>query len=505
MKKELIIELIDDLVLSQTSATEGGHQSLDFIPGSAILGAVASKIYKDISQEDAWTLFHSGLISFGNAYPSFNHKRSLPLPLSLHTRKDGVGDPIDFCTSSGTEGIQYQQVREGFNVDSSKIMTTKTQRARTAIDSAKGSALDGQLYSYQSLNAGQKFIAHLSWDEKSNELAQKIVQFFNANSEIRLGRSRTASYGRVKVQLKDMPSKRTFSFDGQSKLHFFAESDLWLRDLKTGMPTLTLTAEHIGLPEDWKILSKGTFTRNRRFSTYNAARNIHQNDNSTCGGIELERVLLQKGSVFSFEGRALNQSDVQKLESCLNKGVGDGLEHGFGRLIPLEQALPKALNHANVDFVEFRDSIDPKDEAWLSWLKGFAIDRTKDLELTQKAEEIFKQYQLLIAKIQSFNGLNNTGYPGKTQWGRVSNEVSNANNKQNLLSRLFSNNDGVISEDAAKDQEWLYQASIQSSDTIRNFLTQLINNNNDDWSNLQIILQRFIKRCQNFADKGGLQ
>ena len=36
------IELLDDLVISARSATTGGHQTLDYIPGQTLLGACAA-------------------------------------------------------------------------------------------------------------------------------------------------------------------------------------------------------------------------------------------------------------------------------------------------------------------------------------------------------------------------------------------------------------------------------------------------------------------------------
>jgi hypothetical protein len=47
-------ELLDDIVLSQRTATVGEHKSLDYIPGSVFLGIAASKHYSKINKDDAW-------------------------------------------------------------------------------------------------------------------------------------------------------------------------------------------------------------------------------------------------------------------------------------------------------------------------------------------------------------------------------------------------------------------------------------------------------------------
>ena len=45
MKIYYAITIIDDLSLGVTSATVNSANTLDYIPGSAIMGALASKIY----------------------------------------------------------------------------------------------------------------------------------------------------------------------------------------------------------------------------------------------------------------------------------------------------------------------------------------------------------------------------------------------------------------------------------------------------------------------------
>ena len=73
--------LLSDLILSQSSSTEGTQQTLDFIPGNNFLGLVAKELYQDGSSESL-ALFHSGKVRFGDAHPSANGVRSLKVPAS---------------------------------------------------------------------------------------------------------------------------------------------------------------------------------------------------------------------------------------------------------------------------------------------------------------------------------------------------------------------------------------------------------------------------------------
>lgn len=57
-------ELLSDIVLNDSSATEGKRRSLDFIPGNNFLGIAAAQLYEK-TDEAAWCIFHSGHVRFG--------------------------------------------------------------------------------------------------------------------------------------------------------------------------------------------------------------------------------------------------------------------------------------------------------------------------------------------------------------------------------------------------------------------------------------------------------
>ena len=64
------ITLQQHLIISQQAATAGAHHSHDYIPGSVLLGLAASRLYAQLDEDAAWTLFHSGLVRFGDALPT---------------------------------------------------------------------------------------------------------------------------------------------------------------------------------------------------------------------------------------------------------------------------------------------------------------------------------------------------------------------------------------------------------------------------------------------------
>ena len=52
MRIPLLITLQDDLVISASSATTGGHESLDYLPGSLLFGVAASRLYAELKKQD---------------------------------------------------------------------------------------------------------------------------------------------------------------------------------------------------------------------------------------------------------------------------------------------------------------------------------------------------------------------------------------------------------------------------------------------------------------------
>ena len=77
---------LSDLVLSETVGTLQ-QSTLGFIPGSALRGIAAAQ-YADFG-DLADQVFHSGQVSFGNAYPVVQGRRAQPMPASCAQSSGG--------------------------------------------------------------------------------------------------------------------------------------------------------------------------------------------------------------------------------------------------------------------------------------------------------------------------------------------------------------------------------------------------------------------------------
>jgi len=335
----LKITLQDAVVLSEREATGSGHRTLRHVPGSVLLGVAASRLYRRLSTEDAFLAFHSGRVRFVSGMPSGDGRApAWPMPICLHRDKLGQkSDTYNACFGLPSDDRQRVAVRDGFieaTADGKAIKRSPhTLRVtKTAIDASTGSAADSQLFSYECLAAGQRFLAAVEADDDvPPELFDAIIAALIG--EVRLGRSRSAEFGRATIERVvtaglEAPAGR------DAPAPFVDEGTVWLlSDLAAldafGQPTVQPTAADLGLPGqiDWTH----SFVRTRRYSPWNAHR----------GGYDAEKLLLQAGSVLwitAAEGRLCSGQH----------SLGRHTEAGLGRV----WVAAPLLSHQWIDLID---------------------------------------------------------------------------------------------------------------------------------------------------------
>lgn len=245
---ELLLTLREDCVFSERSATAGGHRGLSYVPGAAILGAFAARVYRDddLSMQDEFQLFHSGRVRFGNGLPvSATGERGWPMPFCWHADKgatrttdDGrlLADSVYHLSAEAARerGTQPEQLRGGFVTETGLVLSPrKALRLKTAIDPNTGRARDAALFGYDALSAGQRFVARIDIDDDVDDTLAATLR--NALPQpMPLGRSRGAEYGLVDVELRDLPDdprRRTMhdaAWGDQQDVNGAQRISLWL-------------------------------------------------------------------------------------------------------------------------------------------------------------------------------------------------------------------------------------------------------------------------------------
>lgn len=311
--------LESDLVLSQTSSTEGNQKTLDFIPGNNFLGIVASNCYKDGSAESL-ELFHSGKVRFGDAHPSRDGIRGLKVPASMYYPKLGAASEecyIHHLTNHDCDEIkakQLKQCREGFysfsDTTGKPVDIQKSFTIKSAYDNNLRRSKDGKMFGYESLPKGLVLYFEVE-SELSEEKNQLIKDALCGKRHI--GHSRSAEFGLVNIEEEEEYGETESSVpeNGSDFATVYADGRLIFFDEK-GEPVYRPEAKDLGFDGgnvDWSKSQIRTF----QYSPWNGKRHTYEADR--CG--------IEKGSVFVVKlNGATSPAKSQYIGCYRNEGFG---------------------------------------------------------------------------------------------------------------------------------------------------------------------------------------
>lgn len=312
--------LLSKVVLSARAATEGQVDSLDYIPGAKFMGIVA-KGYKNFDDQARHELFHNGEVRFGNAYPFAEERQFYPAPLVYFTKKGSKltnGEVYldhlmskEVRTKLSKEGIQTKQVRKGFIDAAGKhYLTIDTDyQLKSAYDADKRRSKDSQMYGYFSIPRGTVFA--FSVEDTTGKYSEEIEQALVGEHGI--GRSRTAEYGRVRIEKSKAPEQVASQPASTDVAIVYAVSDLCFFD-EFGQAKQP-SAQDLGFPKPTEIDWARTQVRSGEYQSWNTKR---WNRNA-------DRWMIEKGSVFCLK-------DVATKANTSINWVGSYQQEGFGQV-----------------------------------------------------------------------------------------------------------------------------------------------------------------------------
>lgn len=483
--------LLSDVILNRKSASEGSNNTLDFIPGNAFLGIVASH-YQKFSKEEAWTIFHSGRVRFGDAHPvAAGNVRSLRVPASwFYPKMKSITDVCyihhfydrDKDKENDGEHQQLKQCREGFyefNPDASeatKVSVQKSFAIKSAYDRAKRRALDECMYGYESLDAGMQFLFKVEVDDDA--LADKIKEKLEGRKHI--GRSRTAQYGEVEIKECDFAEVPTCPdpidlHDGHKYVTVYADSRLLFFDKshedKSPEFTLQPTGDDLGITGgeiDWEKSQVRTF----QYAPWNGKR---QN-------WDADRMGIEKGSVFVVK---LLEGAKPNLQSTC---VGIYQNEGFGAVIynPAFLKVQKDTNgkariqfentKSNAKDIEHKGHSDKPDPQLLKFLACRKKHHEAQTYIYQEVNE-FVEKNRDIFKGERF----------ASQWGAIRSIAMQERTAESIRKTLYKDKEnGYLMHGVAKDQ-WDKQKR-------RDNLVDFVENTDDD-----ILREALFNLCSEMA------
>ena len=378
---ELDLVALTDLSFSSSNRTLGQSETLDYIPGRTLWGSMANLAYRSgMSEQDAFRIFHQGSVRILDAAPAADGGRCYPRPFSWHRPKDAIAAPYSNFANvdmrQSINGKQFKACKAGWlTADAELVDMTRDFSLRTAVDPS-GKARDGLLYGLSVLRAGATFWTALSGSKHDVETVRKFLD----GKEIRVGRSRNAELGLVKVNARKREIRKlNHTSTSDTKVSFLCVSPCVFRDGKTGAQTFAPSSKQFGLPEPdkWELDVASSFIRTTTIVHFNSKRKRP----------EAERFAIDRGSVITFCRRDGRSQQLEQVVSFVSNGVGEFTGQGYGEVL----VSPKWLTDPEIPHKLFscnspQTASEPTDELFV-WAKQRADMDRRAIELFRLASE----------------------------------------------------------------------------------------------------------------------
>lgn len=331
---ELKIHLLEPLLLTQPyTGEENSSISHDFIPGSAVRGAVIAAYKRhaangelDLEKDaEAMRLFFGGGLVFLNGYLANElGKRALPCPFSWLAEKNRMDDdPLELYDFAIEPVVKHEALKNapkpyfwwGDGPGSIRLCAPKRMELvhNASVERNQKQAGKSFVFRYEAIAPEEDFIAVILGEKADLEQTRKLLE----DTPVLLGGARTGGYGLVEVRCNlrsDWQEYSPSSADGD----FFTItllSDAILRDADgmTGGNIGAILAQELGLQaSDIRHM----YTKTRLIGGFNRT-----------AGLPLPQArALCAGSVFVFAG-----SPPSDLRAKLQKGMGERRVEGYGR------------------------------------------------------------------------------------------------------------------------------------------------------------------------------
>ena len=430
------------IILQASSNTQGKMSSLDFIPGSAFLGMVASR-YSDFS--DPFKIFHSGAVKFCDAAPIKDGKEFFKIPLSyFHEKLDGskIYNHHLLSREESEKFTQLKQMRSGYiNEGNEQLSMDLDFSQKSAYDKIKRRSKDSQMYGYEAFRVGMKWRFSVKFDANvSEDDISRVKETLERST--RLGKSKSAEYGAVEIKFIGENTDEIQSFTPPEGYTFvYAKSRLALID-ENGNPSYDVKYILPNSNENNVDYAK-TQIRISNFTPYNGARSTK----------DYERACINKSSVIALKNLSAEQI------AALKNGVGAYLSEGFGEVL----INPWFLNGGNVKDspIEFQKEAEtehstkeiPIQNDLAKFLKQKQTTKDQALEIAERVANFIESHKDKFGKIS------------KSQWGAIRALCKSSADIQKDVSEFIG--EGVAKDKWSDAKETLLEAIEKSRDPLK--------------------------------------
>lgn len=381
--------LLTDVSVPESARTQGKVRSLDYVPGRALWGVAAHRLFaRGLDEVGALRWLRGGELRFHDAVPADGDGRSYPTPRSWHREKyarsghDPVLNLVHDDLRDEIRRRQFQPLPAMWRGPGGReIVVEHRYSLRTAVTES-GRTAEGLLFGIDSLPAGTRLHGRLSGVDEAVARVEGLLD----GEDLLLGRSKSAEFGLVRCRVMSSPAEGLRLVSGRrSRVSFLCVSRLALRDPDTGAPDFSFRWQDFGLPdESWRLVPEASFVRVARYTPFNA----------TWGRPESDRFVVEPGSVVTFQGAA--EADLETVRRKVSSGVGLYRAEGLGEVVVqpewLEDREVKVPSASGPDLAVLKSAEPPVDDELYQWASRRAEDRRRALAAFGWAGEHAKEF-----------------------------------------------------------------------------------------------------------------
>lgn len=340
MKKfEFIIKTDSPVAFADKSSDSILYATKNYIPGSAVRGALAQEYIKKYKPETAYKdekfydLFLSGKVRFLPAYLLGSEElvtaESFAVPLSVMSSKDGsrvidlAGDAEIVPGFKKLTGFMvkandaFYKPEIGLKIEMHMSRSGETERI-------KGSSRNGKIFNYEYIEPEQYFKgAFIADDDIAADFEMMLAKL--KRDTLYLGKSKNAQYGKCKFEVLNGGAKATAAFDKIKSLYLLALTPYipfgdWQRVDEAAAELLADIKAAAGA--DMQISAEN-------IKIFAAAENIDGYMNVWHTKKTRENALAA-GSLIELKGEFTDYL-LNKLQNVLYNGFGKNTGEGFGQ------------------------------------------------------------------------------------------------------------------------------------------------------------------------------
>lgn len=353
------IKTLSPILLTQLAGDTNMVSTLDYIPGSAILGIFAKKYIqmKDHGLDaHVDTFFHdcflnSGIV-FTNAYITKNDGGNItafhPTPLSIQSLKVNDDVIIDLIKNNSNEQTQhignYCEIKGNgiYKINVSKSINFHHARD----DRLKGFSDEGTIFNYESINPWQEFSGRVIGNKEN---LNYILSLFERCLNINIGRSKNIQYGKAELRwISEKPESfiseiDTFESEKLNDRFILTLLSAAILYNENGFSSASLSnfkinlVECLGIPlDDLKIIN--VFKKNETVENFVSKWLLKRPS----------EVSIKAGSCFDIKIDNFNGNIKNSLIELQKTGIGERLGEGFGRFaLNLQESAVYTLHETN--------------------------------------------------------------------------------------------------------------------------------------------------------------